>query len=200
MSGKKCYPAATPDYRWDCLYEGFFMPRLSEKLISSLEPRPKDYFVWDDQVKGFGVRVKRSGVRSFIVRYRTRQGKSRRFTIGKHGTISTKDARKRALQLLSEILFGEDPNARAKEIREAYSFRELAEEFLARKKGEIILDEARRVLQRDVLPFLGNILAAEVTKRDVVELVDRIRDRGSPRLRRQQNLGRKEVSFVQLQL
>lgn len=155
------------------------MPRLSKKLVDELKPKPKDYFVWDDQVKGFGVRVKPSGTRSYIVQYRTKRGKARRLTIGKHGTISTKDARKRALQLLSEVLLGTDPMERAKEIREAYSIRELAEEYLDRRKTEKIITEDERILRKDIIPQLGNVLAAEVTKRDIVELVDRIRDRGS---------------------
>jgi integrase len=156
------------------------MPRLSKALVDQLQPRAKDYFVWDDQVKGFGVRVKPSGTRSYIVQYRTRRGKARRFTIGKHGTVSTKDARKRARQILTEAVFGSDPAERARQIREAYSFRELASEYLERRKNEKIIAEDERILRKDIIPHLGNILAAEVTKRDVVELVDRIRDRGSP--------------------
>ncbi len=126
------------------------MPRLSKKLVDALKPKPKDYFVWDDQVKGFGVRVKPSGTRSYIVQYRTRRGKARRFTIGKHGTIPTKDARKRALQILSELLFGTDSVERAREIREAYSFGELAEEYLDRRKPEKIIAEDERILRKDI--------------------------------------------------
>ncbi len=52
--------------------------------------------VWDETLPGFGVRVKPSGVRSYLVQYRNRQtGASKRATIGQHGPLLTFDQAKR---------------------------------------------------------------------------------------------------------
>ena len=57
------------------------MPKLTRRLIDTLRPDPSgiDLFSWDSELKGFGVRMKPSGSASYLVQYRTAQGKTRRF-------------------------------------------------------------------------------------------------------------------------
>lgn len=64
------------------------MPRLTKRLVDALELDPgRDRFVWDSDVRGFGIRVKRSGVSGHLVQDRTGAGATRRMVVGKVGTL-----------------------------------------------------------------------------------------------------------------
>src|SRR5207302_8947972 len=69
--------------------------------------------LWDNEVKGFGVRAQRGGSKSYIVHYRAGTGRGapiRKVTIGKHGSPWTPDtARREAKRLLGHVENGADP-------------------------------------------------------------------------------------------
>ena len=69
----------------------------------------KESFLWDEQVSGFGVRVKPSGVKSFFIQYRNKYKRSRRITIGRFGNITLEQARKLAQENLKLVSLGQDP-------------------------------------------------------------------------------------------
>ena len=56
------------------------MAKITKKRVESIKPGDRDVFEWDDELRGFGVRIKPSGVRSYIIQYRNRFGRSRRQT------------------------------------------------------------------------------------------------------------------------
>jgi len=88
--------------------------------VDKLTPKDTQYFAWADDPKGFGVKVFTSGVKSFVFQYRTREGTSRRYTIGKlSDTLTVDQARKRARELYREIIGGNDPMAHKQQRREA---------------------------------------------------------------------------------
>ena len=66
------------------------------------------YFVWDDEVAGFGVRVMPSGAKTYQTQYR-KGGRTRRVSLGRHGTLTADEARKRARELLGRVAGGENP-------------------------------------------------------------------------------------------
>jgi hypothetical protein len=71
------------------------MPKLTKRFVESVKPQATDQLIFDENIPGFGLRVKRkTGVRSYAVQYRNRQGRSRRLTIGKHGKLTADMARK----------------------------------------------------------------------------------------------------------
>ena len=59
------------------------MAKLTKRVVDAIRPDPTgaDVFVWDagdGAIKGFGVRMKPSGAASYLVQYRTREGRTRR--------------------------------------------------------------------------------------------------------------------------
>lgn len=150
-------------------------------------PRRTIYF--DKATKGFGLLVTESGAKSFVVKYRAGKGReapTRRVTIGRYGSPWTVEmARDEAKRLLGVAAHGGDPAAtRAAERKgsaEARTVAEVAEEWLRRDQaGNRSRAEVERVMQRDVLPVLGSRAVETIRKRDIIELIDAIADRGAP--------------------
>ena len=71
------------------------MPKITKRTVDALEPRDREHVLWDGEIKGFGVRVRPSGRKTYIVKYRDR-GRAVKVTIGPHGAISPAAARARA--------------------------------------------------------------------------------------------------------
>ena len=159
------------------------MPKLTKKRIEDI-PIPdsgRDVIVWDSELKGFGIRVKISGIRTYFVNYRNAHGRMRRISIGRYGTIAPSKARRRALKILGEVSDGGDPAAERRAARGEATFRDLAEEYIERrarqKKSGL---EDIRIIEKDLLKPWGHLPAGEVKRRDVIRLVDEIKDRGAP--------------------
>lgn len=78
------------------------MPKLTKRQIEALEIKDKDYFVWDSELSGFGIRVFPSSRKQFVLQYRF--GKtSRRMSLGRFGAITPDQARGLALKALVQI-------------------------------------------------------------------------------------------------
>lgn len=134
--------------------------------------------LWDSELKGFGARVQRGGAKSYVLHYRVGTGRGaplRKLTIGKHGSPWTPEtARKEARTLLGTIEDGADPAADKMARREAPTIAELAARFLAehaeaKRKGSTAA-EYKRLLDRIILPALGERKVADVTRADVTKL------------------------------
>ena len=152
--------------------------RLTKRAVDAALPAANRYTVFDDQLKGFGLRVFPSGEKSWIVEYRPHGGgrgvAKRRVTLGPVGNLTPEQARKAAGDLLAQIQLGGDPAADKSHTRLAPTFGELAATFLAehvdakRKPGT--RRQYRDVLERIAVPVLGKLKAAEVRRADVASL------------------------------
>lgn len=154
------------------------MSKITKRLVDKLRPDSgRDVWAWDDEIKGFGVRVKPSGHKSYMVQYRA-QGRTRRYTLGAHGTITPDQARKLARNKLGEVAEGGDPAEEKKRGRQAITFQELAQRYLdeharAKKKpASAFRDE--RLLDRFILPALGSRRIKTITRTDVAQLHHKI--------------------------
>jgi hypothetical protein len=158
--------------------------KLTKRSIAAVVPDPEhDIYVWDDDVRGFGLRVKPSGVRSFIVQYRNASGISRRITVGKLGVLTPEEARKAAKQLLADVAHGRDPAAKRSEDRKAMTVRQLCRAYLdAAGKGLVLgkrgqpkrastlyIDRGR--IERHILPLLGNRAVRDLTTPDITRFM-----------------------------
>lgn len=147
--------------------------KLSKSAVEKLTPAKVDYVVWDAELPGFGLRVKPSGVKSYVVQYRNRKtGASRRKTLGRHGPLLTfHKARERARIVLADSLKGNDPIADDRAVRAAPTVKELAADYLEQhavpKKRPRSVENDRSMLDRIILPRLGSKKVSAVQMRDL---------------------------------
>lgn len=171
--------------------------RLTKKVVDAAEPLgSSDTFLWDTELRGFGLRVTAKGIKSYVLQYRMKGKPARRMTLGGHGnpwTVET--ARKEAERRLIKIKQGIDPaeearaeaeaEQRAKEEQERknreaeiYAFGTYADEFVklylkpnwkdSWRSGEGVLNAVKPHFEK-TLP--------EIRRSDVVELLDSYSDR-----------------------
>jgi len=132
-----------------------------------------DYVIWDAELPGFGVRVKPSGVKSYVVQYRNRKtGASRRKTLGQHGPLLTfHKARERARIILADALKGNDPIADDRAVRAAPTVKDLAADYLEQhaipKKRPRSVENDWSMLDRIILPRLASKKVSAVQIRDI---------------------------------
>lgn len=90
------------------------MAKLTKSLVDDLKPskvgvKGSYLFAWDQELRGFGVQVLPSGLKTFVLQYRNAEGRSRRLVIGRYGVMTVEEARKEARILLGKIAKGVDP-------------------------------------------------------------------------------------------
>ena len=137
-------------------------------------------FLWDDGIKGFGAKFTKSGAVSYILQFRMggREARTRRYTIGSHGSPWTPTtARTEAERLSLQIAQGIDPaEAERQRRREAVdlAFTNYAHRFATAcvGKGWKILVE--RSLRIHVTPVLVQKPLPKITRADVVAVFDRM--------------------------
>jgi integrase len=137
--------------------------------------------IYDTKERGLILRVSDSGRKSWNVFYR-HEGRNRRMTLGKYPHISLADARRLAKKHLSEAaVHGKDPAAEKLEKRAADTFGELADTYLEQhaKRTKRTWAEDERIIKKELKPIWGSRKAAEITRRDVRQLLDRIVGRGA---------------------
>ncbi len=162
-----------------------FTDRALKGLPTPPKPNQLDYF--DVGTRGLGLRISYGGRKAFFVMYSNAAGKRQRVSLGEYGRLeagklSLAEARKRAKEKLGEVAKDKDPAAEARSTRMAPTVRTLATDFIAmqRKRGRKSADQQKRVLDRDVLPVLGNHRARDVRRGDLKSLLSEITDRPAP--------------------
>src|SRR6516164_11093819 len=103
--------------------------RIGLRQVRALKP---DQTIWDASLAGFGARRQKSEAVSYVLFYRTREGRQRWFTIGKHGAPWTPEtARDEAKRLLGDVAHQRDPAAEKRAARNAQTIAELCDLYLA---------------------------------------------------------------------
>ncbi len=160
--------------------------RLTKTAIDALPTSKLDVVYWDAGYPGFGVKVTPKGRKVFIVLYRTggAGSKLRKYTIGPYGRVTLHQARVAAQRVFAAKLEGRDPAAEKREAKRrvvADRVEDLLETFIAQRLSQNRSGgEISRLLRREVgKPWAGRSIH-EVSKRDVVEVVTAIEQRGAP--------------------
>ena len=143
-------------------------------------PSAERFIVWDPELKGFGLLVLPSGIRSYLYQYRTPEGRKRRITIGQHGAWTPDEARKAAEDYRQVVKTGGDPLGRKRALREALTVGELLDAYLASQdfanKTPITQAVDRGRIERHLRFLLGKKHAHLVTENDVQRAFAAIRD------------------------
>ncbi|MCG5240847.1 tyrosine-type recombinase/integrase [Azospirillum doebereinerae] len=164
--------------------------KITKRLVDATKPGEKDLFVWDTEVKGFGLKVTPAGGKIYILQYRIEGGRTtapKRFTIGKHGSPWTADqARDEAIRLLGQVKEKKDPQAlKAAErdaAKNAQSFADIADLFIEKyaKPKNRSWAQSKGILDRHVIPTWGKRPIQDITRSDVRTLLNKLVDGSTP--------------------
>jgi integrase len=154
------------------------MARITKRLVDALQPAGTDYFRWDDDLNGFGVRVRISGRKVYVLQYRA-GGRTRRVGLGVHGAVTPDQARKRAQELLGAVARGDDPAEEIQTHRRAPTVAALCDRFLAEhvthRCKPSTQGEYRRSVELFIKPRIGGVKLPDVKRADVARLHHELR-------------------------
>jgi integrase len=147
--------------------------KITDRSVRTLvAPAVGNRITYDEEVKGFGVRITSAGAKAFILNYRV-AGRERRITIGSFPDWSVADARNEARGLKRQIDVGEDPMADRHADRAAPTMNDLINRFVSEhlpKKRASTQDEYERLIRVHIRPALGNKRVADLRHSDMEAL------------------------------
>ena len=156
------------------------MAKITKRAVDALQSvSGRDVFIWDSELRGFGVRVKPSGVRTFLIQYRNVEGRTRRLVLGQYGALTPENARDLAREKLAGVAKGEDPSAERHAVRAGMSVSDVCDWYLEEAEAGRILGRNRRPIKASTLkmdrsriethikPLLGARLVSGLTLRDI---------------------------------
>jgi integrase len=155
--------------------------KLTKRAVDAAKITGRDYFVWDDAMPGFGLRVLASGRKSYVVQYKVggRGGETRRKSLGLHGVLTAEQARTEGRKWLAERAKGNDPIAEHTTKRKAETVEQLCRSYMAAAERGLILGKKNRAkkastlatdrgrIDRHIIPLLGKKRVREMTSADV---------------------------------
>lgn len=158
------------------------MAKLTKRVVDAAAVREKDYFIWDDELPGFGLRIFASGKRSYLIQYRA-AGRTRRYTIGLHGIWTAEMARQEAKVQLGRVAQGDNPSEERLLDHQAITVKELCALYLKdleaglilgkggrpKKAGTIVSDVGR--IKRHIIPLIGNRRVKDLVKADIAKVL-----------------------------
>jgi integrase len=160
--------------------------RLTKSTIDAVPTPQSDVVYWDSGCPGFGVKVTPKGRKVFIVLYRNggANSKLRKYTIGPYGRVTLHQARLAAQKVFAAKLEGRDPAAEKRERKRrvvADRVEDLLESFIAQRLSQNRSGgEIARLLRREVGRAWTGKSIHEISKRDVIEVISAIEQRGAP--------------------
>ena len=157
---------------------------LSARFVETVKPggERKDYP--DPALPGLYLVVQSSGTKSWAVRYR-HSGRTRKHTLGAYPAIDLKTARGLGAAALRAVAEGRDPGQEKRQAREiapdtiAAIARKFVAAYCSKRNRPRTAAETERLLEKNVLPRWSGRLARDITRRDVLDLLDDLAKRGS---------------------
>lgn len=159
------------------------MPKLTKKIVDALQHESnRDVFAWDAEVRGFGVRLKPSGTRTFLIQYRNAERRSRRFVIGQYGILTVELARDLAKKKLASVIDGSDPAAERRAAREGMTVAEVCDWYLQEAEAGRLLGRNRRPIKpssvagdrsridQHIRPLIGTRIVSHLKLADIERL------------------------------
>jgi integrase len=160
------------------------MPRITKSVVDAAKPADSEFTVWDSELKGFGLRVRPTGARSYVVVYRLpgegRRGAVKRVTVGAPGKITPDQARQAAKKLLGSVAHGQDPAADRAERRNAVTVAELLDLFDQQYVATMVKPStavSHRIAMAELRRAHGGMKAESLTRAHIATLHARMSDR-----------------------
>jgi integrase len=146
--------------------------KITKTSVDNAKSSERVWFMWDTELKGFGLKVTPAGNKIYIAQYRTggRGSPTQRYTVGKHGTFTPEQARKAAHSVLGNVANGKDPQNQKMAERAAITVSELCDvyslEGCATKKPSTIATDKGRIL-RHIKPLMGRKKVKDLVTNDI---------------------------------
>jgi integrase len=158
--------------------------KLTKRSVDALFPRQKQYIEYDTELKGFGVAIYPSGIKSWVCEYRPHGGgrgtAKKRVTLGKVTQLPPEKARKTAADMLAVVRLGGDPALEKAERRASVTVGELIDFFEARYVGPMLKPGtavSHRIALEELRRAHGALKATALTRSHVATLHFRMADR-----------------------
>jgi integrase len=161
------------------------MARLTIRSVEAMKPRSVRQEIPDNFLPGLYLVQQPSGAKGWAVRYR-HQGVPRKLTLGSYPALGLKDARELGAKALRAVAEGRDPGREkiAARAAKADSIDRIVEDFLERhvrrSNRPRTAQETERLLRQHVLPRWRGRMVHDITRRDVLDALDRVVDGGAP--------------------
>jgi integrase len=159
--------------------------RLTVRNIEAIRPTTIRREFPDSLLRGLYFILQPSGSKSWCVRYR-HHGITRKFTLGPYPAVDLKGARELGAKALRAVAEGRDPGHERAQARASQpdSVEHIVEQFLdrhvRRSNRPRTQEETERLFRLHILPRWRGRMISDISRRDVIEMVDRAVDRGSP--------------------
>ena len=140
--------------------------KITKAYVDKLKPTNRDAFYFDNEVKGFALKVNVGGKKTYTVQYRI-HGRKRRYTIGSHGSPWTPDsAREKAKKILGQVANGVDPAEERAETKKDFTVSALCDLYIkegcsTKSPNTVATDRGR--IERHIKPLLGSRRLKSVT-------------------------------------
>ncbi len=154
------------------------MIKISKRTVEALEPQDRDVDHFDEDLKGFGVRVRESGRKTYFVMMR-HKCVMRRFTIGPHGAVTAEAARLKAKQIISDLAIDKNPTAVQEEVRNSITVKSLGERFIEEyvpcHLKPSTQGEYKRCVEIFINPEIGTMRLVSVERTDITKIHHQLR-------------------------
>jgi integrase len=171
--------------------------KLTKRLVEATQPTGRITILWDSEVRGLGLKVTPLGHKTYFLYYRTKSGQQRRPTIGKHGALTVEQARRIAKQWVAQITLGTDISGQRIAARKAETVAGLGPRYiqeyarLYKKPRSVATDHAN--FENHVLPVLGSMKIADVSRADIESLKMAVKDGKTARKLKAKPRGRRNI-------
>ena len=174
------------------------MPKIAKRVVDAATPKEHRYIIWDQEIKGFGLLVMPSGIKSYFYQYRNAEGRQRRATIGKHGEWTPTEARAKAEDHREAVRAGRDPLADKRALKEAPTVGEVLDAYLASESFKDKALTTQRVdrgrIERHLRPLLGRKHAHSLNSEDIKRTFNAISEGNTAKDERTRKRGRARVT------
>ena len=151
--------------------------KLTDRNVNRKPPESGQIEMWDTTLPGFGIRIGHGGKRTYNVMVRI-NGKQRRVTVANAKLIGLAESREKAREIMRDAARGIDPVERERiDRREAQktgqrTFAAIAEMYMQEKGSKRkSAGELQRKLDREILPEIGHLPIADITRADIKNLL-----------------------------